>query len=146
MEETIMKKSIIAVFALTCILGAVIDASARNGQPNGRQHNCSVFQIFDSTPRTITGTVLSYGAGGGMVVDNGTAEITVYGLGPVWYWASQGIDSPGIGDTVSIDARDIEYTTGIKTIAVSVMIDNQTIQLRDTETGCPLWQGGRSKR
>jgi len=145
MEELFMKKTIITLIALTFVFGTAVCVSAAKGQPGFKQNRCTVFQIYPATSRTIEGTVVAFGAGGGMTVDNGTAEITVFGIGPVWYWGSQGINAPAVGDMVIIDARDVEFLEGTKTLAVSITIDNQTLQLRDAETGCPLWRGGRGR-
>lgn len=144
-EEMIMKKSSVIPIVIALVFSAVLSAHAQ-GQPAGLQRYCSIFLIFPTTPRTIEGTVTSYGPFGGMVVDNGTAAVTVYGLGPVWYWAAEGVDSPAIGDVVTVDARDVEFLNATRTIGVSITIDNQTIALRDPETGCPLWRGGRRGR
>jgi len=145
-EEMFMKKTIVTLIALTLVFGTAVCVSAANGQPGFQQNFCAVFQIYPTTSRTIEGTVVAFGSGGGMTVDNGTAEITIFGIGPVWYWGAQGIDSPDVGDTVIVDARDVEFLDGTKTLAVSITIDDQTIQLRDPETGCPLWRGGKGRR
>jgi hypothetical protein len=144
-EAMVMNKSPVILIALALVFGAVVSAHAQ-GPPAGPQRYCSIFLIFPATPRTIEGTVTGYGPLGGMVVDNGTSAVTIYGLGPIWYWAAEGVDSPDIGDIVAVDARDVEFLNGTRTIAVSITIDGQTIALRDSATGCPLWRGGRRGR
>ena len=79
-----------------------------------------------------------------MIVDTGAGLETVYGIGPVWYWDSQVIDKPEIGDTVSIDARSVEFPLVVKIIAVSITIEGQTIELRDPVSGYPLWGSNRA--
>jgi hypothetical protein len=99
--------------------------------------------VYPNTPVTIEGTVVSFTKGLGMVVDAGAGLKTVYGIGPVRYWDSQGMDRPDIGESVIIDARSVEFPVGVKIIAVSITIEGQTIQLRDTDSGSPLWRSNR---
>jgi len=139
-----MKKISIAVVALMFVVMGLGTAFAGKG-PNGNCNNgAGIFLVYPSTPVTIEGTVVSFTKGLGMVVDTGAGLETVYGIGPVWYWDSHGIDRPDIGEAVIIDARSVEFPVGVKIIAVSITIEGQTIQLRDTDSGSPLWRSNRA--
>lgn len=139
-----MKKISIAVVALMFVVMGLGTAFAGKG-PNGNCNNgIGIFLVYPSTPVTIEGTVVSYTMGSGMLVDTGAGQETVYGIGPVWYWDSQGMDRPDIGESVIIDARSVEFPVGVKIIAVSITVEGQTIQLRDTDSGSPLWRSNRA--
>jgi len=107
--------------------------------------------IFEgATAVTITGkvSVAAY-QGDGLQVDNGTEVVTVYGMGPIWYWNSLGIERPAIGDDVTIEGYEVKFSDGsVKNIAAKVTINGETpqsIELRNKETGAPLWQKGCGK-
>ena len=138
-----MKKISIAVVALMFLVMGLGTAFAGKG-PNGNCNNgAGIFLVYPSTPVSIEGTVVSYTRGSGMLVDTGAGQETVYGIGPVRYWDSQGMDRPEIGETVIIDARSVEFPVDVKIIAVSITIEGQTIQLRDPDSGSPLWRSNR---
>jgi hypothetical protein len=68
--------------------------------------------------------------------------VTFYGLGPIRYWDSLSIERPVVGDTVAIEAKTVTLNDAAVNIIVSLAYeDGSSIQLRDTETGCPLWSG-----
>jgi hypothetical protein len=102
--------------------------------------------IFENAPAiTITGKVSNAAYyGQGLEIDNGTEVVTVYGIGPVWYWNSLEIERPVIGDDVTIEGYEVTFSDGsVKNIAVTITISGetpQTIELRNTDTGAPLWR------
>jgi hypothetical protein len=89
----------------------------------------------------ISGTVYEAPyAGQGLTIDTGQELITVYGLGPQWYWDLSGVDKPDVGETVEIEAVKVTFSDGTeKIIAISVTIGEDVVQLRD-ENGRPLWR------
>lgn len=103
----------------------------------------SVTNIFDGLAVEITGTVAAVGMfGQGYQVDTGTEVVTVYGLGPVRFWNSFGLDRPTVGEEVTIEGYEITFSDGSnKTMAFSVTLGDDTLVLRDADTGTPLWQG-----
>lgn len=105
--------------------------------------------ILTGVPVTITGTVQSVDYyGQGIVIDTGAGTtVTVYGIGPIWYWDSLGVARPTVGDTVIVSAYEVTFSDGTtKLIAVSIDINGATVTLRDTSTGLPLWAGSNGKR
>ena len=102
--------------------------------------------IFENAPAiTITGKVSSAAYyGQGLQIDNGTEVVVVYGIGPVWYWNSLGIERPAIGDDVTAEGYEVTFSDGsVKNIAAKITISgetDQTIELRDADTSAPLWR------
>jgi hypothetical protein len=45
-------------------------------------------------------------------------------------------------DVIEINGYIVDYNDVQRNIAVFITIDGQTIELRDPETGAPLWRGG----
>ena len=68
--------------------------------------------------------------------DDGETDITVYHMGPSWYWDMNGMSYPKTGDYLVIEAYD-----GVNGyVGVSVYLDEiNSIYLRDTDTLKPLW-------
>lgn len=94
---------------------------------------------------TIAGIVSTAGtAGAGWVIEiDGPELVTVYGIGPEWYWASLGTSRPEVGETVTIDAVLVGFADGsTKYVAVSVTVGEMEVTLRDLDTHLPLWRTG----
>jgi hypothetical protein len=97
--------------------------------------------IINGDPVTVSGTVYAacY-AGQGLTVDTGDELVTVYGLGPQWYWDLLGVDKPDVGETVEIEAVKVTFSDNTeKIIAISVAMGDDMVELRD-ENGRPLWR------
>jgi ribosomal protein S17 len=91
---------------------------------------------------TFTGTVADIGKKKCIVIElEDETQVKIYGLGPNWYWDANEMEKPEVGDLVTIIAYAVPFSDAIRYVAASVTIGEQTIQLRDTETGCPLWLG-----
>ena len=82
---------------------------------------------------TVEGTVVSFHDPIGIVVETDFGEVTVGGIGPVWFWENQSA-IPEIDDAVKIEA----YETDTTLIACSIEIDGTTIDLRNDD-GSPVW-------
>jgi hypothetical protein len=97
--------------------------------------------IVNGEKITISGTVYEAPyAGQGLTMDTDQGLITIYGIGPQWYWDLMGTDKPDVGETVEIDAVKVTFSDGTeKIIAISVTIGDDVVQLRD-ENGKPLWR------
>lgn len=137
-------KKIFAVTTILVLLVATVAFAAETNCRQNRQHHrepiCS--KVFDSQQETFTGTVADIGEKNCVVLElEDTTQVKIYGLGPKWYWESFGIEKPGIGDVVTITAYAVPFFDATRYVAASVTIGEDTIQLRDPETGCPLWQG-----
>lgn len=114
------------------------------GPGNGTGPICN---ILDCKPFVISGIVVTVGYyGGGIQIvadDAADAEpVSVYGIGPVRFWAAQDVDRPSSGDWVSTKVCEVTASDGTsRLIALSVTVDGVRVELRDTD-GYPLWRGG----
>lgn len=101
-----------------------------------------IANILNGTPVTVNGTVALLGPyGQGMQVDQNGQKVTVYGVGPAWFWSASNMPALQVGDAVSIDAREVTLWDGSKRlVAMSIVSNGKTLQLRDTTTGLPLWR------
>ena len=103
--------------------------------------------VCSGDPVTIEGIVsdVSY-SGSGMEVDG---TVSVYGIGPYWYWDFLGIDRPDVGDEVTVEGMEVEFGGSKRIIAMSITVLEGTAQLRDCggdAGGRPLWRGERPCR
>lgn len=106
--------------------------------------------ILNGTPFTFEGDVVSdyaagYGRpGNGLEIATAGGNVTVRGLGPNYYWDQLGIAKPALGDTVQAIGFTVDFNGNIVNILMSIVLeDGTTVQLRDAETGAPLWRGSR---
>lgn len=118
------------------------------GPGNGGCENCYQ-QILEGTPFTYEGEVLedctgAFGfRGDGLVIATSEGNIDVRGLGPVRYWNSLEISRPVVGDVVTVNGYMVDFTGTVVNVLMSITLgDGTVVQLRDTETGAPLWRGG----
>jgi hypothetical protein len=96
---------------------------------------------------TICGTVVGYALPGLVVKTEEGEEVTVYGIGPWWFWRSQGIERPKVGEDVTIIAYEVTLNDGqVCLIAKEIETNQGTMVLRDAETGLPLWSGPMRNR
>ena len=120
---------------------------------SGRSRNCSgcgykgnrggspLINIMDGTLFTYTGEVISIGYGGRGMVIGPDEEVIIYGLGPLWFWDCKNVSRPLVGDMIEVAGYTVGYNDVQRNIAVSITIDGETIELRDSATGAPLWRG-----
>jgi hypothetical protein len=99
--------------------------------------------ILDGEPFTYNGEVISVGyfGAGTVIKTESDEEITLYGLGPLWFWDSQEISRPGVGDVIEVSGYAVEYNDMQRNLVTAITIGDETIELRDPETGAPLWRG-----
>ena len=105
-----------------------------------------------SGPPTKKGTITSM-IGDGLVIDSGgDGTITVYGMGPASYWASEDVAFPRVGDDVQIETYEMEQEDGVRYVAASIenLTQGTEIILRkevyDSEGGMhliPLWSNSK---
>lgn len=137
----VMTGSLIALLIL--VLGTVSGIAGNGkGQVNGQgtgSGDCS--HIFDGSPFNYYGDVVSIGPQvGGLVMNVNGQNITINGIGPNRYWASLGISKPTVGETIEVFGYTVDYNGQMRNIAVSMILGDDSIQLRDPDTGCPLWR------
>ncbi len=111
----------------------------------GNRGGSPLINITDGTLFTYTGEVTSVGYGGrGMVIEPDEEvdeEVIIYGLGPLWFWDCKNVSRPLVENMIEVTGYTVEYNDGQRNIAVSITIDDETIELRDPATGAPLWRG-----
>jgi len=105
-----------------------------------------------SGPLPIIGSITSM-IGDGLVIDlGGDGTITVYGMGPASYWASEDVAFPRVGDDVQIETYEMEKEDGLRYVAASIenLTQDTGIILRkevyDSEGGMhliPLWSNSK---
>jgi len=120
--------------------GSGSGSGVSNGTCNGTG---PIHDILSGVPFDITGDVVSLVSGQGLVIAETEGNVTIYGIGPFWYWDSEGVDRPVVGDTVRVIGYVVDYNGVERYIAMTVWIGEAEIQLRDADTGLPLWRGGR---
>ena len=132
------------LFAMVWVLALVLAAQvwAGNGVMDGTGPMVS---IYDGEPVAISGTVSDLPAPGnpGLKIDTGTEIVTVYGLGPSWYWENQAVAYPSVGEQVTVEGYKVILSDeSERIVATKVTVSGQSIELRD-EDGRPAWRGNR---
>ena len=102
--------------------------------------------ILQGVPFAVSGNIVwapDVGtASGGWVIDSEDGPVTVNGLGPAWYWESQGRNWPGVGDYLAVTGYTVKFNSQTSNVAMTAALeDGAEIQLRDPETGWPSWSG-----
>ena len=101
-----------------------------------------MINILDGEPFIYNGEVVSLGYfGQGTVISTEDGEVTLYGLGPLWYWDCKGISLPEVGDVIEVSGYTVEYNSVQRNVVTSITIGGESMALRDPETGVPLWRG-----
>jgi len=145
---------LVAVCILSIILSSLTPVSAgfRNGPP-GNSPNCqgphgqarqaggpAPAELLAGTPFEYTGDVISLVPGMGLELATATGNITVYGIGPLPYWEELGIERPVIGDTITVSGFTVSHDGAVLNILFTLAAAGEIVQLRDQETGLPLWR------
>ena len=142
-----MKK--ISLITLLLLLLLSFTAYAGNVKGNlkrahGEANPCS--NVLSGTLETLTGTVINIRNHDGLVIDlTNNGQVTIYGIGPEGYWEANDMERPEIADSATVVAYAVPFSDETRYVASSITIGSKTLQLRDTETGCPLWRGGRNR-
>ncbi len=97
--------------------------------------------ICNGTPVTISGQIVGVQPGQGYIIDAGGENVTVCGMGPIWYWKRIGVAKPRIGDNITIEGYEVNLPNGTSTFVAMKVItaSGATVQLRDPQTCYPLW-------
>ncbi len=138
-----IKKGISIILLGCALLGTPVVSNAGFGMGPGNGTG-PVMNIYDGTPVTVSGIVTSLGTQGqGMSIDTGTEVVTIYGIGPMRYWAMLDIARPQIGESVEVQGYQVTFSDGTsKIIATTINVNGSEIQLRDPDSGAPLWRSG----
>ena len=118
---------------------------AGNGRGNGtgicNKTGDPVCDICEGTEFEYTGDVVSIIRGQGLVlaIEN-EGNITIYGIGPIRYWESQSVERPVIGDSITVYGHTVDYNGVVRNIATSIVVGDNEVELRDSETCAPLWR------
>ena len=141
-----MKKALTgSVIVLLVLFLSVGLGMAGNGKGSGQgpgDGTGPIHDIFDGELFGYTGEVVTVVAGGGLELSTTGGNVTIYGIGPVRYWDSLGVDHPCVGDTLTVKGYTVDYNGVERNIAVTITIGGVTVELRDSVTGAPLWRGG----
>ena len=139
-----MKKPItiyaIAAFLLLCLSPAAFAAKGHGaGDGSGPLLLNTVVSAF-----TYDGVITSAGvAGDGIEISTADGLVTVYGMGPSYYWESLGLDkleTLAIGASVSVTGIVVELNGELRNLATTITVDGLTLDLRDPVTTKPLWR------
>jgi hypothetical protein len=139
--KKINKFKMASILVLTMTLS--LTAIAYSGMGGTGQCAGLAASIYDGVPVEASGVVAEVGLQGqGIKIDTGNGVVlTIYGLGHYRFWEDQGIARPSVGETIDVSAYEITLTDGTtRLIAVSITVNGQTVQLRDPDTGMPLWR------
>jgi len=122
------------------------DHGPGHGPMDGPGH--APIDVLSGEAVTITGTVTEVTSGERMKdeikINTGSEIVAVCGLGPVNYWTDSGYTFPVVGNTVSVDGYKVTAPDNTQIIIASkVTIGDKQIQLIDTTTGKPMWDGMR---
>ncbi len=96
--------------------------------------------LSDGIPFDYAEVVVASDSEHSLEIVTGDGTITIHGIGPQIYWDSLTVERPVAGDTVSITGFSVDFNETSHAIAVTVTVDGQTIELRDSE-GKPVWRG-----
>ncbi|MEA2060511.1 MAG: hypothetical protein U9P10_08415 [Thermodesulfobacteriota bacterium] len=139
-----MKKITLVITALTAFIFFVTVPAAFAGNGNGPGDGTGpLYTIMDGIPMEVSGVVADINtSGNGISIETGSEIVTVYGMGPVFFWDAAGIAKPAMGEAITVNGYEIALSDGtFKIIAMSVVLGGEEIVLRDPETGAPLWRG-----
>ena len=139
-----MKKlSVIMMMVILLVSFTAYAANLNQKREQVKNNVCST--VLSGTLVTIAGTVIGIGDHNGLIVDTGNGQVTIYGMGPERYWEKNKIDKPDIGESVTVSAYEVLFSDETRYSASSITIGSDTLDLRDPETGCPLWRGPRNR-
>ncbi len=136
--KTIMAVAVVIMFAFGQMAFAA--GGKGKGQRDGKR---PPIDVLSGTPFTLTGTVDSIkDRRGGMELNDGADIHTIHGIGPAWFWESAGVTRPVVGDQITVTGYDVSFNDDrTRKIAMSVVVSGSELQLRDADTGEPVWRG-----
>ncbi|MCP4219853.1 MAG: hypothetical protein GY765_34795 [bacterium] len=143
--------------------GTLVPLRDENGKPlwrgrngGGRGHGggggnvgprCNLLEgtPFNHQGDVIDSYVRAHGIhGNGLVIATASGNVSVSGMGPNYFWEKNGVTKPVVGDTITTTGYAVETNGNTVNVTMSVVLESGvTLQLRDTETGTPLWRNRR---
>ncbi|MBF0099911.1 MAG: hypothetical protein HQK77_03300 [Desulfobacterales bacterium] len=136
------KKLTITMVLVFAVMFGTTYCFAGRGQGNGAGDGTGpIHDILSGTSFEYEGDVIGWEQGKGIQIATANGNVSVQGLGPMRFWFQQGLDKPVVGDTIKVSGYTVNYNGVDVNIAMSIEIDGKTIQLRDAQTGAPLWKG-----
>ena len=141
-------KIIFAALTLLCLSGLPAWAASPYGDPPAdgatNQHWANYSYIMAGTPFSHSGVVTSvdYYGGGLMTLQTGQDQVLVCGAGPVWYWEQQEMSWPQVGEVLQVEGYQVNLNGVATNIIMAVTTgDGKRLELRNPDTGWPLWMG-----
>ncbi len=120
----------------------------RGNGPRGNYNNILAGTPFNFQGEVITAYVPGSGIQGrGLEISTANGNVKLHGMGPVFYWEDLGVQRPVVGDNLTANGYAVDFSGNNVNVLMSVTLANgTTVQLRDAETGAPLWRGTRGNR
>jgi hypothetical protein len=150
-EKQQMKKILTGTMAALLVLFVGMGIGfAGNGKGAGNEKGAGdgtgpIHDILSGTEFTYTGTVVGIVPGQGMEVALEGENVTIYGVGAIWYWEAQEVDRPVAGETITATGYTVDFNGELRDIVMTITVGDAEIVLRDAETGAPLWRGARNR-
>lgn len=137
----LMTGSIVVFMAVFLTMGFALAGNGQGGNGGGAGNGTGpIHDIYSGAPFTYVGEVIEMVAGQGILLATADGNVTIYGMGPVRYWDSLGVDHPAVGDTLTVDGYAVDYNGEVRNIATTITVGEYTVDLRDAD-GAPLWRG-----
>lgn len=139
-----MKKPI-TIYAIAAFLLLCLNPAAFAGKGHGAGDGTGPL-LLNTVVSTFTydGVITSAGVrGNGIEISTTDGLVTVYGMGPSYYWGSLGLDKRetlAIGASLSVTGIVVELNGELRNLATTITVDGLTLDLRDPETTKPLWR------
>jgi hypothetical protein len=140
LKENAMKKQLVGM-VLVCAMVLFGTGMSFAGQGSGAGDGTGpIHDILSGVPFQFEGDVTGIGQDGGLILSTSVEDVLLYGIGPIYYWESLGVARPEVGDTLIAIGFTVDYNGIEKNVVTSIIIDGTTVELRDLETGKPLWR------
>ncbi|WP_022852402.1 hypothetical protein [Thermodesulfatator atlanticus] len=100
--------------------------------------------VLSGNPITISGKVKAVPVkpSEGLEIETENGVVTIYGIGPRWFWSQRGVTYPKVGDEIQVEGVEVTLPNGTtRIVATKITVSGKTILLRG-EDGRPLWRGG----
>ena len=95
--KKILTGSMIAVMVIFLSVGFALAGHGQGGNGTGAGDGTGpVHDIYSGDEFTYEGDVSGMVPGQGWVIDIGEVDVTLYGIGPIRYWESLGVDRPAV--------------------------------------------------
>ena len=122
--------------------GASLGSGSGTGLGTGTCINSDIITAELISYTGVVSEVCNYGQG--ISIDTDGEIVQVYGIGPIRYWENElGIARPDVNDEITVIGKEVTFSDATtKFIAFEITITGEgTIELRDSDTGLPLWRG-----